>query len=212
MPLTAVDLGTVWICRAMLLLVLFNASPRTDPALAAVADECAFTMADSAAACGKAARTPRRTANMIPSRMRARISDLPEQPWQSIVQRGRGVNRSFVRVSYHIRNVPVLSTIEMSPGCGCEVGFFPDPSPIFHSSVWWVNDTAIAQAEGVGGPASHVSKTAKLGAPRSSSADGNNSVRYLPAEMWAARQASSTTRLKRWPGGKGIDTQIVVSE
>ena len=81
------------------------------------------------------------------------------------------------------------------------------------SFVWAVvNDAAIAQAEGVGGPASHVSKTAKLGAPRSSSADGNNSVRYLPAEMWAARQASSTTRLKRWPGGKGIDPQIVVSE
>src|SRR5260370_42705323 len=82
--LTAVDVGTVWICPAILLVALFNASPRADPALAVVAAECACTMADSATACGKAARTPRRTEYTIPNRMRARISGLPEQPSQSL--------------------------------------------------------------------------------------------------------------------------------
>src|ERR1019366_2389995 len=58
-----------------------------------------------------------------------------------------------------------------------------------------VSETAIAQAEGVGGPASHVSKTAKLRARRSFSADSNNSVRYLPAEMRGAPEQIAHVRV-----------------
>ena len=50
-----------------------------------------------------------------------------------------------------------------------------------------VNDAGIAQAELVGGP--H---------PRSSSADSNNSVRYLPAEMWDTPEQIAHVRVSRF--------------
>ena len=67
------------------------------PGFAVAAAECAFSRTDSAAACGNAARTPRRTLNMTPSRMRARISASPTILGQSLARRTRRVNRLFVR-------------------------------------------------------------------------------------------------------------------
>jgi hypothetical protein len=37
---------------------------------------------------------------------------------QSLVSTASTVNMQGVALSYHIRNVPAFSTIEMSPGCG----------------------------------------------------------------------------------------------
>jgi hypothetical protein len=76
-------------------------------------------------------------------------------------------------------------------------GAFPDSSPIFHSSGWWLTTRGLRELSGRRSGVPRFENGGTWGT-RSCSADTNNSVGYLLAEMWDILEQIAHVRVSRF--------------